>query len=71
MLLQILTSIAVLLLLTNYRNHPDHKVGVERDPQHADDERDGVPAAAAVRHGVATRPVDGVRHIPTNQLEVI
>lgn len=50
--------------LTNNSNHPDHEVRIEGDPQHRYDEGDGVPATAAVRHRVSTRPVDRERHVP-------
>lgn len=58
-------------MLTDDGDHPDHEVGVEGDPQHRDDEGDGVPAAAAVGHGVAARPVDGERHVPARQLQLV
>lgn len=61
----------ILLLRTDNSNHPDHEVRVKGDPKHGDEEGDGVPATAAVRHRVPARPVDRKSYAPPRQLQII
>lgn len=56
------------IMTLNYRDHPNHKVRVEANPDHGNDERKGVPVPVLVRSAVgnsqATHVVYGVDDSP-------